>query len=178
VVVDLIFNIKLTSITDSFTSKKRWVFMKKMVLLILSLFFVFGFSGLSEAAYVILAPGAYDNGGSNCHPTNEGGIYGSSGGCSFVMPLQIETGKTLSSVTVYYYDNSGSQSISAYLRYVSLSSTGSYSNIASFSDTSTSASIQSNSLAYGSALSSSYLYWLYISLNSDTEITAVKVYYY
>lgn len=152
--------------------------MKKYGFIFLLAFFVCCLSGISNAAYVVLAPAAFDDGSSYCHPTNEGGIYGSSGGCTFVMPLQIETGKTLSSVTVYYYDNSGSQSISAYLRSVSLSSTGSYTNIASFSDTTTSASIQSNTLSYGSALSSSYLYWLYISLNSDTEITAVKVYYY
>lgn len=98
-------------------------------------------------------------------------------GCVLRVFFQVPAGKTLSYIKVYYYDHSGSQAIYAYLKKGVLS-TGSYSTLASFSDSSTSSSVQSYTLSYGSALSSDYTYYLEVHLYYGTQYRGMKVYYY
>lgn len=136
---------------------------------------------LSQASYITL-PGmagtAYDS--SDCLPNPLDGSITNSGSdhCYVIFPIQIATGSTLSSITLYYYDNSGSQYMYAYLYRSPLSSDSIATNLVSGSDTSTSASVQSKTLSYGSATSSSYTYFVYVILDEETELRGIKIYYY
>ena len=99
--------------------------------------------------------------------------------CSFHIAIEIPAGKTLSSVTMYYYDNSGSQQIYASLYKMSLTSTStSATEIDTIYDTSTSSSVQYSSFTVGATTSSSYTYFILAMLTKGTRFQGAKVYYY
>ena len=76
-------------------------------------------------------------------------------------PILLPTSTVISSITVYYYDNSASCSVYAALVKRSVTS-GSTSNVSSSTSTSSSASMQSFSLS-GATLSSSSMYGIQVS---------------
>lgn len=128
--------------------------------------------GIAGATGTIMPGTLFDN----CL-ISTGAIYSDGSYCYVYFNIPIESGKKLSTITVYYEDTSGSQSIGTYL-YSTTLSTGANSTLASFSDTTTSASIQYSTLSYGSAISSSNTYNLMVSLNHGTKLIGMKVYYY
>ncbi|MBI4411088.1 MAG: hypothetical protein HY541_01220 [Deltaproteobacteria bacterium] len=153
--------------------------MKNAFMFLLCLFTTIAFGSYAHASYLTIpaAAGASQYTWDHCVPYSGGTISDGGSGCLLYFAIPIEAGKTLSSVNVYYYDNSGSQSMSATLERSTLSSS-SYSALDSASDTSTSSSIQYLTLSYGSKTSSSYAYYVKIVLYNGTQLRGIKVYYY
>lgn len=153
--------------------KKRMIVMMALVTMSLS--------PVANAAYLTF-PGISGEplpGSTGCSFGLGGGSVASVGGICYVsFPVPVESGKTLSSVTLYFYDNSGSQSLTASLLRKTLSATSDFTSLASGSDTTTSSSAQFLTLSYGSATSSSYVYWVLVTLSSGTELRGIKIYYY
>lgn len=112
----------------------------------------------------------------DCLNSSDGVVVDGGDGCLMYFPISIPSGSTISSVTVYYYDNSGSQTMYAYLKRTTLASDSS-STLASASDSTTSSSIQTATLSYGSSMSSSYAYWVYVYIDNETELRGIRVYY-
>lgn len=148
----------------------------------LVLLFLLGVSWSAKAAYLTLSaesgvpvPGQ----SAGCtYWTGTGSTVAGSSSCLLTFPIPIESGKTLSSITIYFYDSMGSQSISASLQRTTLSATSLATTLVSGSDTTTSSSAQFLTLSYGSATSSSYVYSLRVTLNSGTSLRGIKIYYY
>lgn len=96
--------------------------------------------------------------------------------CTVLFDIPLESGKTINSITFYYYDNTDSQYITGYVTKTSLS-TDSYSVISNFSDTTTSSSVQFKTLNINTILSSSYTYSVFVELSYATELRGIKVSY-
>lgn len=136
------------------------------------------FNTNANASYITIpGVGATSSYGSACTYNNGNGTVTPNTTCLLFYAITIPAGSTLSSVTVYYYDTSGSQYMAGALIRSSLTSYGSTSTLASFNDTSTSASVQSSTLSYGSATSSSYTYYVYLLFQSGTILQGIKVSY-
>ncbi len=140
------------------------------------------FPAKTEAAYTTIMGETgikYSNSYSNCVVDFYGGIGNNgTGQCSLFVPITIESGKTLASVTLYYFDNTGSQYIQAYLsrRNLSIQTTG--TSLSSMSDTTTSSSIQYYDLSGGGAVSSIDNYYLIVHLRDGTVFRGARIYYY
>lgn len=134
--------------------------------------------GLARASYMMFpaATGIVDDYYNDCEWGTDGTVASGGGICYIYFPIPLPSGSTLSSVIVYYYDNSGSQSILPYLKRVQFSS-DSYSTLDSDSDYTTSASVQSLTLSYGSSMSSSYAYYVVVTMSSGTELRGIRIYY-
>lgn len=135
------------------------------------------YSFQSKADYLNIAAnsGSFDG---DCDSNTDGTAGSGGSSCTFMYPIYLLTnaGYEISSVKVYYYDNSGSASISVSLLKESLS-TDSYSTIDSDSSTTTSSSLKYLTLS-GATLTSSYAYFIQVTLNYGTELRGIKIYYY
>ena len=152
--------------------------MKILILTISSIMLSLLLSSSALATYLVLPANTatIDEYYDSCTVNYDGTVTGTST-CSLYFPIRIETGKTLSTITAYYYDNSGSQSMTVYF-YKETQSSDANTLLDYTTDISTSASIQSSSISYGSSLSSSYAYFLMVVLGNGTELRGIKLYYY
>lgn len=133
----------------------------------------------SFANYITVAANTseFDESGDDCVFNSDGSVTSGGSSCILYFMVPVSNSYTLGSVTAYYYDNSGSQSVGGKIVKTSLFS-DSYTESVTFSDTTTSSSIQSSTLSYGYALSSTYTYTIIISLNYGSELRGLKIYYY
>ncbi len=153
----------------------------KKITLALSMVVLSVFSSQVVHATYLLLPGnsaQFLNGASNCTASN-GSLqaFNSNSICSFSFHVPLDAGKTLKSVTFYYFDNSGSQNISAIISKRTLS-TGTTTTIASFLDQTTSASVQFTTMsANNEVLSSSSAYFTDGLVWSGTRLEGIKIDY-
>lgn len=113
------------------------------------------------------------NGYDDCTQSSNGYVASGGSTCRLYFPVNLPSGTSFYGVELFYYDNSGSQSVSTYFKYKSLTSTSSATTLDSFSDTATSASIQSDWLSYTSSLSSSYSYFVVVELNYGSRLNGI-----
>lgn len=141
-----------------------------------TLLLLVGFSFSSKATSYISIPAnsaSYDLSADDCMFNSDGTVTSGGTSCTLYFPVPINAGETISSIKVYYYDNSGSQSVSVKLIKTTLASNSS-STVSSFTDTSTSSSIQYQSLS-STTISSSYSYMMVITLNYGSELRGIKI---
>lgn len=101
----------------------------------------------------------------------------SNNACSVDLPVILPSNTILRSATFYYFDDSGGQYIRGTLKRRNLSA-GIVSDVASFSDTSTLTSIQSNTLSLSYTLmESSAAYYFKIELSQNTRFDGMSLEY-
>lgn len=159
--------------------------MQKLVR-IFFLFFVVAVGSIAtqaKATYITIPAAAcstsIDPDDNDCANNRDGGVYGTTTGdlCVIYCAIPVDTSKTLGSVTVYYYDKTSTQYILAVLYKLALS-TDTNTAIDSFDDSTTSSSIQYDTLSASTAMSSSYAYYVKVHVTYGTKLIGIKVYYY
>lgn len=157
---------------------KDWEgYMKFSILIIMVMLAILCGADSARASYLVIPGNRAIKYSGGCTFSSEGWIIGSES-CRLIYPINIESGKTLSSITLYYYDAVSPQHMSAILKRLSLSTTAGVSSLVSTSDISTSSSVQFTTMTYDSTISSSYAYTIFIELSSGTILRGIKLYYY
>lgn len=153
-------------------SKKIWLFFSFIIL-------VFSYSAQAETYMVVANTGLIDSTYDVCTFSSSGKVYndGTSSACRVYFSIPGYVASTLTSITLYYYDTSGSQYMSAYLKKQDLDSTSSASSVASKVDTTTSTSIQSSTMTISSTISDSYSYYVYVTLKYGTALRGLVIEY-
>lgn len=152
---------------------------RHVTLRLVTIVFLMALSGSLHAATVTVvgAAGYIHTGSTDCVISYNSVSSGTGGGiCVASFPILIPMGSTLSSVRVYYFDNSGLQSMAATLSRVNLS-TNAVSALVTSSDSTTATTVQYSTLSYGSSLSSSYAYYVNVTLANGTELVGIKITY-
>jgi hypothetical protein len=156
--------------------------MKKFLFNVLALGILFYSStALATTKYIVMNAAAFSFYEGTCYHGLEATyiIPATTGTCAVYAPIMLPSTATLSSVTVYYKDNSSAGSVKAYLQKQSNTSS-STTTLSSSSPTTNSSSIQSTTVSYSTSISSSYNYFVYINLTGSTtnlEAHSVKITY-
>ena len=118
---------------------------------------------------------------SNCIINSDGSISSDGSTCTLYLHgtgTPSSGAWDVTSVSIYYYDNSGSQSMYAYLQRDAVSSTTtSSSTVGSTADTTTSSSVQTSTISVSTTdiASTSYFYYIKVSLNYGTRLLGVRI---
>lgn len=135
------------------------------------------FSANSTTLVISAATGIIDETYDGCTQSSDGTIAsdGSSTLCQAKFPLPLSALETITAITFYYYDNSGSVFFYGGLIEEELA-VDTYSAPYSYHDT-RSSSVQSSSLTFTSTLSAADAYTLYVTLGYSTKLRGIIIEY-
>ena len=149
----------------------------KLILNILILAFTLcGVSAAAEAGTLTINASAGQITKGDCLPFSTGAWTGKVN-CTLMFNIPVESGKTITNVTFYYFDNATTQSINGRVGRISLSTLSDEIIGSTFTDSSTSNSVQFTTLNVNTVTSSSYSYYAQVVLNSDTSFRGIKINY-
>lgn len=153
----------------------KFKLMKYRVLIIFLLLISYSFKSKADSLNIAASTGVFDG---DCYSNTDGTVKSAGSSCTFIYPILFPIGETtivIDSVSLYFYDNSGSVSITGSFVEETLSS-DSYSTIDTGSGSTTSSSVQTLSLS-GDTLSSGYAYFVIVTLNYSTRLTGIRIDY-